>query len=690
MKVPLGWLRDYVAVRLSPEALAKRLTMAGLEVVSIEQVDGEPVLDLEITPNRPDCLSIIGVAREVAALTGQRLKLPLAQGSGLGAWGKSQPRARNPEPRAQLAIRVEDRAGCRRYIGRLIEGVRIGSSPAWMQRRLTACGARPINNVVDITNYVLLECGQPLHAFDHHRLAEGTILVRRARANELLTTLDGIRRALSSDTLVIADARQAVAIAGIMGGTGSEVIPQTTAVLLESAWFDPLTIRRAARRLGLASESSYRFERGVDPEGVEAASARAAALIQQLAGGRQIRLLDVGAKPPKRAAIPLDAQRLCRWLGTRIDTPTIRTSLARLSCRIASAGASAPLQVFPPSFRQDLRQEVDLYEELARLIGYDRLPSTTPVGRLTGAPAEESDGSRRLQVLRCLCASLGLTEAISWALVSEADLARFGFSAGQAVKLANPLSQDHAFLRPSLAIGLMQAIRRNLTQGLAGVRLFELGAIIPPGARQERMSLGLALAGAWSRDWQRAQPCDFFRLKGLVETLVGRLYDRSCEASGAEVPWAQPGSGASLKVDGRVVGVAGQVSRAILEALDLSQEAWIAELSLDAPMAAERGRRTVEPPPTFPPVKRDLSLTVSDTTPCASIERLIRQTGGAWAGRVDLVDRYTGKPVPAGRVSLTFALEYRDPRRTLTAEEADALHRRIGQALVEQLGAQLR
>jgi len=366
MRVPLEWLKEFVTIRDTPEALAGRLTMAGLEVVGIERVNGEPVLDLEITPNRADCLSILGVAREVAVLTGQRLKLP-GQETGDRRQGK-RGRTRLMSHVSCLKIVIEDRAGCRRYIGRLLEGVRMGSSPAWMQRRLAACGLRPINTVVDITNYVLLETGQPLHAFDFDRLAQGTIVVRRAQATEALTTLDGVRRTLSPEILVIADAETPVAVAGVMGGVGSEVTPTTRRVLLESAWFDPVTVRRAARRLGLASESSYRFERGVDPVGVETASARAGALIRELAGGEEAAVRDVGAKPSPRRAITVEGPRLNRWLGTRLEAPTIRSTLAQLSCRVASSGMSASMQVTPPSFRQDLTQAVDLYEEVARVM----------------------------------------------------------------------------------------------------------------------------------------------------------------------------------------------------------------------------------------------------------------------------------------------------------------------------------
>jgi phenylalanyl-tRNA synthetase beta chain len=728
MRVPVEWLKEYVTVRMSPEALAQRLTLAGLEVVGILRVDGEPVLDLEVTPNRADCLSILGVAREVAALTGQRLKPPPAHPtSGLGTeratvastrrradGGASSRHAGSAEmpvaragargmPRA-VVIRVEDRAGCPRYIGRLIANVTVRPSPAWMQRRLAACGLGPINNVVDITNYVLLEYGQPLHAFDFERLAEGTICVRRARPHEPLTTLDGLARALTPDMLVIADARQAVAVAGIMGGTGSEVISTTRRILLESARFEPTTVRRTARALGLSTESSYRFERGVDPAGVEAASRRAASLLSQVAGGTEVLARDVGRPTTARTAMVVDSRRASRWLGLRLDPSAVRTTLARLGCRAVSSGSSPLVRVTPPSARQDLRREVDYYEELARLIGYERIPSTVPIGRLSAVGAPRAARYARLQTLRQLCASLGLMETITWSLVSERELSRIGMPADQATRLANPISQDHACLRPSLLPGAIRTIRHNLAQGVVGVRIFELGAVFhptpsaaSPAARRpaleagamERIHLGMTLCGIWTRDWRGAEPCDFFRLKGLLEAVAMRWAGGTVRFAAAAQPWAEPGHSATVQLNHQAVGTIGQLARPLLDAADIEQEAWFAELDLqgllDAPPAT-----AVSAPPQFPPVKRDLSLMVRAEVDCEAVLKAIRDAAGPLAQRIELIDRYTGPPVPPGQVSLTVAVEYRDPSRTLRAEAVEGAQQRIGQTLTQQLGATLR
>ena len=676
MRVPLEWLKEYVPIKLSPEALAAKLTMAGLEVVAVHEADGQPVLDIEVTPNRADCLSIIGIAREVAAVTGQRLQLPQRSASHAKRSGKTAP----------PVIRIEDKTGCSRYIGRLMTGAKIGPSPEWMQRRLVACGARPINNVVDITNYVLFEYGQPLHAFDFSRLVQGTILVRRAKTNEPLTTLDGVKRALPSDVLVIADASRPVAVAGVMGGTGSEVTQQTREVLLESALFDSVTVRRTARQLGLASESSYRFERGVDPAGVEAASARAADLLKALAGATEVAMVDAGTKPSARRAIALEPQRLSRWLGVRLDPPSIRTSLARLGCRVASTGHASTLQVIPPSFRQDVTQPVDLYEELARLTGYDKIPATTPAGALP-APSAQAGDYGRMQSLKCLCASLGLTEAITWSLLSEAELARCGMPASQAARLANPLSQDHAYLRPSLLPGLLQAVRRNVTQGTPDIRFFELGQVVD--GQREQPRLGIVLSGLWKRDFRAGETGDFWVLKGLIESLVGRLCQGAPSFTTTSPPWAERGQGSRIQLDGRPIGEAGQVSRTIAHALDIEQPVVFAELSVESLLAAKRPTPRVKVPSLFPPVKRDLSFFIGTDVPFERVQRAIRDAAGSTADRVDLLDWFT-KNAPAGKHSFTFSIEYRDAARTLTASEADAIHQRVGQALVSQFGAQLR
>jgi len=702
MKVPLAWLKEYAPIRLSPEALAERLTMAGLEVTAIERIDGEPVLNLEITPNRPDCLSIIGIAREVAAITGAKLKPPrLAQGSRLKA-RNGQPRASSLQPPATLSIRIEDHKGCLRYIGRLIEGVAIRPSPAWMQKRLVACGLRPINNVVDITNYVLLETGQPLHAFDYDRLLAGTIVVRRANAHEAITTIDGQRRPLSTEMLVVADAKRPVAAAGVMGGRETEVVEGTSRILLESAQFHSIIVRRTARALGLSSESSYRFERGVDPAGVELASRRALALLVQLAGGRQTAISDVGKKASRPVVVSLESEKLSRWLGVSIQPVKTRQALQALGFRVNQRAGQWRIRV--PSFRLDVRQDVDLIEEIARLQRYDRLPATTPHAAL-GLPAlkparqagisrdQDSQSYRFTQGLCELCASLGLWEVMTWSLISEEELERVGLSPSPQtpLRLVNPLSRDQVALRPTLLPGMLRTIAHNLSRGASGVRIFELGNVFEarPGPR-ETLQLGIGIAGFWQRSWQGVQPSDLFRLKGLIEQLVGRLVHKSLVIEACPLAWAEAGQSGKVLVDGRMLGVLGEVARRICQAFECEERVWFAELVVEALKPSPRPLTRVLLPSPFPPVKRDLSFIVEQRTELATLLELIRTVGTPLVSRLELVDRYTGPQVPKTCHSLTFSLEYRDPSRTLTAVEVDQVHAKIGQALVERFGAQLR
>jgi phenylalanyl-tRNA synthetase beta chain len=688
MRLPIEWLKEHVAVRLSAEALADRLTMAGLEVTRIERLDGGAVLILEITPNRPDCLSIIGIAREIAVLTGATLKLPRAvHGSRLKVQGKRQPpRTSNLEPRTKVTVRIEDRQGCRRYLGRLIEGVAVGASPGWIQNRLSACGIRPINNVVDITNYVLLECGQPLHAFDADRLKEGAVVVRRAAAGETLVTIDEQARALSSSMLVIADARRPIAIAGVMGGLETAVSPATTRILLESAWFDPIVVRRTGRALGLSSESSYRFERGVDPAGVEAASRRAAQLIIQLAGGRETAVRDVGEHHAKRTLVRLDGARVQRGLGASIPPTMVKRTLESLGCVVRSAGGG--WQVAPPSFRCDIAQDVDLLEEIARVAGYDRLPATMPQATLD---VRRDEGISRS--LRELCASLGLWEIVTWALVSEESLANIGpaFSAQDRIRLTNPLSRDHAILRPTLLAGMLQAIARNFSQGATGARFFELGNVFEGSAHpHEILSLGIGIAGLWEQSWQGARSADVFLLKGLIEQLAQRFLRQPVAVQASPIAWAEGGQSFALALDGQPLGCGGEVARPICNAFDCHERIWFAELRLETLVAAKRPQAVFRPLNPFPPVKRDLSVMVERHIELAKLAELIRTVGAPLVSRLELVDRYTGSPVPATKHSLTFSIEYRDPARTLTAAEVDARHRAISLELLQRFGAQLR
>lgn len=679
MRLPIEWLREFVAVKLSAQQLAERLTMAGLEIGAVEETSNGEVFDIEITPNRPDWLSVRGIAREVAAVTGQRLKAPQPSPPKQAAIPKSVA--------GRLAIQLDDKAACPLYIGRLIENVAVKPSPGWMQKRLIACGARPINNIVDITNYVLFELGQPLHAFDAALLTGPSIIVRRALVNEPITTLDGISRKLSPDILVISDAKAPIAIAGIMGSVFSGVTEKTKSIVLESALFDAVTIRRAGRKLGLTSESAYRFERGVDPEGVSVASQRAAQLIQELAGARAAVVKVAGSSPKSRVAISVEPLKAQRWLGMAVSSASLRRTLTRLGCRVSGPKAKGAMQVTPPSYRPDIKGEVDLYEEVARMVGYDRIKATTPTVSLTNTASAQNSFSL-VSDFRKHCAGLGLNEVLTWSLIAESEALRCGYGSNACVRLVNPLSQDHALLRPSLLPGMLQAIRRNLGQGALGVRAFEVGNVFiagVPANEAEQQVMGVIVTGLWQRDWKGSDPANFFRLKGLLEAVAS---GKKLVFSKAQQVWASANESTEVRLSGRVVGGAGAVSPKITQALDIDQPVWFAEIRVSGLLSQEsQAGVKVSAPSLFPPVKRDLSVLLNRETGFEALQQVITETAGAWAVRAELIDRYVGKQVPENKYSATFSIEYRDPSRTLTADEVDAVHQRITQALIDRFSA---
>ena len=686
MKVPYRWLTEYVDVRLSPERLAQQLTMAGLEVTGMASVEGDVVLELEITPNRPDCLSLIGIAREVAAITGRKLRLPpvILRPALLAP-------ARTPARPATLKIRIADIKGCPRYIGRLLDGVRIGPSPAWLAQRLRACGVRPINNVVDVTNYVLWETGQPLHAFDYDRLAGGQIVVRRATTGERLVTIDGAEHPLHGDVLVIADTSAPVAVAGVMGGRATEVTEQTTRVLLESATFDPLLIRRAARRLGVSSDSSYRFERGVDPAGIETASARAAQLIAQVAQGSDVVLHDAGRKPAAPKPITVKPERLRQWLGAPLESTAMRQSLERLGCRVTTY-LTKPWIVHPPSFRRDLTREVDFLEEVARLAGYDRLPATLPSVALS-SPA--SDGcARRVHEICCqTVAAAGCDEVITYHLVSRALVDRGGLASDGLVRVSNPLTQEQEYLRPSLWPGLLQAAAVNLHRGAAGVRLFETGNVYRrEGERAvSHACLALVAAGQWNRTWMHGKiAAGLAHIRGALDAALVALGMHDAALTPTAGPWSTAAAWGALAVGGATIGGCGEIPPSVAAAFDLKERLWVGELWLERLLPHVRFERRCQPLPRFPTIRRDIALIVDAQVSHQAISDVITRAGQPLVTRVELFDRYHGAQVPAGHHGLAYTVEYRHPERTLTDDEVDTLHARVCEALTQQLHVKVR
>jgi len=681
VKLPLGWLNDYVQITVPPATLAKKLTLAGVEVTAVLRQGGETVLETEITPNRPDLLSLIGVAREIAALTGRKLRLPRTAAVAV---------RRTHRPHA-LTIRLEDKQGCPRYIGTLIDGVAVAPSPPWLAKRLEAAGIRPVNNIVDITNYVLCEHGQPLHAFDAAKLADHTILVRRARSGERLVTIDGVARPLPPHLLVIADKKHPVAAAGIMGGQATEVGPATTSILLESAWFDPAVVRRGSRALGLASASSYRFERGVDPVGVETAAARAAELIRKLAGGRVAEYLDAGAQPKAAATVILHPQRVAAVLGVPLSAAAIGQYLKRLRLPVVRQGRRWQVKI--PSYRRDLRLEEDLIEEVARLHGYERIPATLPP--LAAVPPGTVATSRRAaELARDACTACGCDEAVTYGLVSRRLIEGLGRRAAEAIRVRNPVSQEQEFLRPTLLPGLLQSAAVNLHHQRPGVALFELGHMFVRGTEGqvlEQQSLGWVAAGLRPGSWQQPSlPYDLWFVKGAVAAVARRCGAASPSLVPQAFPWLAAGTAGSWFVEGGACGWLGQVAPAMAEAFDIKIPVYAAEISFDRLIAKANFVKKFQPLARTPFVRRDLSLLVEQTAIYDELVTTIRAAGGALLVEVLLFDRYTGSQVPAGMQSLAFALIYRHPTRTLTDAEVAAAHQTVVQALTSRFHATIR
>jgi phenylalanyl-tRNA synthetase beta chain len=644
----------------------------------------DTVLEVEVTPNRPDCLAIAGIAREVAALTGARFRPPdvgVDEDATLGVAGWS--------------VVVGDEELCPRYAARVVAGVTVAPSPAWLAQRLRAAGLRPINNVVDVTNYVLWELGHPLHAFDGDLLADRRVVVRRARSGETLVTLDGQGRTLTEAMLVIADADRAVAVAGVMGGANSEVHAGTRTVLLESACFKPASVRRTAKTLGLATEASYRFERGADIEGLRQALDRAASLIARLAGGRVARgVLDAYPRPRPRVTLSLRLARV-RQVAGACPPPGVAAGILR-GLGLGVEPAPGGFQVSVPSFRRDIAIEDDLVEEIVRVWGYGEIPSAPP-GRTAGLVRRPRHLAVEDVVRRTLAAA-GCHEAISLALVDPALLPPLGLAPDdpRAVRLRNPLAADRSVLRPTLLAGLLEALATNVRRQAADVRLFEIGRVFesrgPDAQPHEETRVAIAMTGLRGpRTWfgGRAR-VDVFDAKGAAEAVVEALGRGEVTVDATEAPYLEEGRGAALLVGGMPVGVVGELHPAVQRAFDLPAPAFVAELSLDR-LEALPGRaiayRTLG---RHPGVSRDLAVVVARDVPAAEVGRALRAIPSPFLRRAELFDVYEGTQVGAGRRSLAYALLYQADDRTLTDGEVNAMHAEVIERLRADLGAEVR
>lgn len=686
MKISYNWLKEFVEIELAPRELAAKLTMAGLAVDAVEAHGDDFVLEFDLTSNRPDCLSHLGIAREVAVLTGKPLHLPEAKF------------AEAPISAGEVtAVEILNPELCPRYTARVIRGVQIGPSPQWLVDRLEMMGQRSVNNVADITNLVMLEFGQPLHAFDFQMLRGQRIVVRAAQPGERMTTLDGEEREFTSDMLVIADAERAVAIGGVKGGEDSGITDATTEVLLEAAYFTPSQIRATSKALGLATEASYRFERGTDPEIVPIASDRAAALIAEIAGGEILSgLIDVYPLKPVRRAVTMRRARYEALTGLELELSEAERILRALGMTPETDVQAESVRATAPSWRIDIAVEEDLIEEVARVSGYEKLKTTLPGSAGAGAYLP---GEPERRAVRQTLTAQGFNEAVSFSFVNaEADAAFSAVSAEARLLLNNPIDERQAQMRTTLCAGLLSALAHNFNHGTRNVRLFEMGKCFQQSAEaQERPleieKLGLVMTGARNEsDWRRAsERVDFYDLKGAIEALaeslgLGELAFKAMQ----NLSYLHPGRAAVISAGSSVIGCLGQLHPQASAGYKFKQPVFLAELNFSEMLLTPKVEVRYRPLPKFPTVTRDLAVLIDEQVEYVALEQAILALALSELVSLRLFDLYKGPEIPAGKHSMALSLKYRAADRTLTEAEINAAHERIVELLRLKFAAEQR
>jgi len=691
MKIVYNWLKEFVDATAPPAELRSRLSLAGVAVDSVEESAAGPVLDAEITANRPDCLGHYGMAREVAAI----YRLPVKA---------LQPKLKEAAIKASDATRVEIEAPelCGRYTARIMRGVKIQPSPDWLRQRLEAIGQNSINNVVDVTNYVMFELGQPMHAFDLDKLSERRIVVRRARAGEKIRTLDGVERALTKDMCVIADASRALAIAGVMGGSESEIGFASRNVLLESAWFDPITVRRTSKALGLRTEASYRFERGADPEMAELATRRAAELIQQLGGGEILSgVVDVYPGRAPAPSIELSRKELLRVMGADVPDRDIEEILAALGFHPSRTDAHrgtpgsllAVWQCTQPSWRRDASRGIDLIEEVARHYGYDKFPPRLPPAK---QPAHRLPHAEAQDRLRERVVALGYQEIVAIPLVDARRDEIFRAESVAPAVIGNPLAEDASVMRSTGIVSMLGALEWNLNHGQRNLRLFEIGKTyeLRDGEPVETAVLTLGATGlAREKTIHEAErEFTFADLKGDLDG-IGKLAGRFGWQSGGPA-WLAGGLASRISAgNSGALGVAGQLARRVADQLKLRQEIFVAELRLEPLLAGIEAARATEKftlIPRFPAVERDFSLVLTDGVKFAQVADTIRALAIPELRSVEPADLFRGGKMPVGKFSLMIRVTFQSGETTLTDARIAECSSQIVAALESKLGATLR
>ncbi|MCD6265011.1 MAG: phenylalanine--tRNA ligase subunit beta [Deltaproteobacteria bacterium] len=671
---------DHTGIMILPDKLTPGQPLT--EAMDLE----DWILEITLTPNRIDCASVLGIAREIGALTRKKVTIPEVS---------FEEGDRAIEDLAE--VNVLDSNGCPRYTAGLIDTVTIGPSPFWMRYRLYTSGVRSINNVVDITNYVLMEFGQPLHAFDYHRLGESKIVVKRAEQGQTFITLDEQTRELDDQTLMICDGKREVAIAGIMGGLNSEITEDSTAVLIESAYFNPTMIRRSSKKLSLSTEASYRFERGIDIEGTDLALRRSLQLMQQLAGGTIAKgVIDCYPNPWSAPHISLRSDRANTILGTHVAMPDMIEYLSALQMDVKKIDHNN-IEVSPPSFRVDITREADLVEEIARLTGYDNIPVTLPPIR----PAEEDSTELSLRArLKNMLVGMGFTEIITYSFISpkSADILKAGQNSNlrSFVKLLNPLTQDQSVMRTSLIPGLLSTVRLNSLRGQNDLRIFEWGKIYIKGEEelpQEKQVLAVLITGMGSsQEWyQKRREADFFDIKGVAENILEELgiekteFKRNNPKEGFD-----PDEYARIFSSGFGIGVIGKVAKEVIEGYGLEKSAYIVEIYIETLFPLISRVKKFTPLAKFPSVRRDISIILNRSIESAMLINIVKEIGKDLVESVKIFDIYQGKQIIPQEKALALGINYRSKERTLTDEEVNEIHEEVIREIRRQTGGRLR
>ncbi len=664
MKISYNWLKDYVNFYLSPQELADKLTNVGLVVADVKAFEDDFCLDIEVTSNRPDCLGVIGIAREVAAVVGANIQFPETNCTNADA-----------EITKLVDIAVEEPILCPHYTARIVRHINVKPSPDWMQKRLRCIGLRPVNNIVDITNYVMMETGQPLHAFDLDKLSDKKILVRRAKTGEEIVAINGVRRALFHDMLVIADDKKPIAIAGVMGGRDTEVSDTTRNILLECARFEPRQVRRTSKATGIASDSSYRFERGVDPEGVDAASKRAANLIQEFAGGEVVSgVIDIRSERYEKKKIALRIDRISKVLGAEIKRSVASDILKRLQFNVLNE-IDNYIDVEVPSFRGDVYREIDLIEEVARIYGYNNIPTKTSIG-VRGSIKSKYEIIE--DAIRQYLTGIGYYEVKTFSIVDASPLQSVNlWSDKGGMDIANPLRQEESRLRTCLLPSLIHAKKFNMNHGVEQVKIFEIARVYLAEDKlpQEKTCLSI-LADT-----------DYLSLKGVVELLLLNFgIVSNCEwmaFGGASLFNAD--KSAKIMLSDSVLGYMGEA-----KGLGYKTAPCMVELDIDLLVKMSAISKNYQPLSHYPPALRDLAIVFDEEVLWAAIEKCVAAAHISFLTGINFFDTYRGKQIPPGKKSIAFSLCFQANDRTLKSEEVDVALQKILDTLHKTLGAELR